>query len=628
MIKLIDYKDLNLNQRSAANWSNGPLLVLAGPDSGKTEVLALSIANLLKENPKASVLGLTYTDTAAAEMRERVEQRYGKSTWRVRLQTFNQFAAQTLRQHGSHIGLRSNFLILNSHEDRIMILDRVLQNLPNISDPDFPDDPNNLLRLIDRLFTDSYSGNGKFSILPITPSWIQPLFNGYCETLINTNRVDFRSLVYLVNRLLIKKPAVAHLTQLTWKQIYVDELQNIDQVEYDLLRLISPERNRQVFFVIDDVQLIYRWNGTHIQRLNNLQRDYRLHTLQFPESIRCPPEIIRIANRLTENNEAKRVSEENMEAFQQSCDSTPMVRCLNFASLKEEAKFIGEDIQKRGLLHEDCAVFGRSNKLLHNTVRELCNIGHEAFLFQKKRALDSPLASILLEALRLANLPHNRVVLGRLCRAWYQLTGEMIKVTAVDAQAALVGGNFLRAWLNITNHVTAQKDNCLLQIIQNYLLDHLNFRQIINWLKEDECQSFKNQYMLESTEEEINTWLTLDEEIIAEHGINVPLSTYLREFDITSKPSFPKENVIRCMIIHQARGLQFKHVYLIGMAQEIFPSSRALQSDTNSQKLEEERRNCFASITSAQNTLTLTRSEEYFGSQKQPSQFLKEMQLL
>ena len=208
------------------------------------------------------------------------------------------------------------------------------------------------------------------------------------------------------------------------------------------------------------------------------------------------------------------------------------------------------------------------------------------------------------------------------------LTGEIIEMNAVDAQAALVGGDFLRAWLNITNHVTTQKDNCLLRIIQNHLLDRMDFRQIISWLKEDECQSFKNQYMLESTEEEINTWLTLDQEITAEHGTNVPLSTYLHELDLSSKSPSPEQDALQCMTIHQAKGLQFKHVYLIGMAQNLFPSFRALQSGANGQQVEEERRSCFVAITRAQNTLTLTRSEEYFGFPKQLSQFLKEMRVM
>ncbi len=625
---MIEYKDLNPNQRSAADWNDGPLLVLAGPGSGKTEILTLRITRLLQENKLAAVLGLTFTNKAASEMRERIDQRLGKYTDRIRLQTFHKFAAETLSQHGSHIGLRPDFNILNGREDRIAFLEDAIQDFPVNKYPDFPEDPSNLLGLIDRLFSESYNGNGTFSSLESTPVWVQPLFEEYYQLLIGSRHLDFGSLIFLTKQLLIKKPEIVRLIRRGWSHICVDEFQDTNQAQYDLLRLITPERGDNLFVVADDDQLIYQWNGASIQRLQNLKRDYELHTLQFPESYRCPSKIIDLANRLIEKNRTRLTNKRELISLRKSCDSIPVVRYRHFTSLKEEAVFVGEDIEEHGLLNRDCVVLGRTNKLLHSAVRELSNARYDAFLFQKKREFDSPLINILVEALRLTHLRHDRVVLGRLCRAWHMLTGEIIEMNAVDAQAALAGGDFLRAWLNITNHVTTQKDNCLLQIIQNHLLDRMDFRQIINWLNEDECQSFKNQYMLESTEEEINTWLTLDQEIIAEHGTNVPLNTYLHELDISPKSPSPGQDALQCMTIHQAKGLQFKHVYLIGMAQNLFPSFRALQAGANGQQVEEERRSCFVAITRAQNTLTLTRSEEYFGFSRQPSQFLKEMQLL
>ena len=127
------------------------------------------------------------------------------------------------------------------------------------------------------------------------------------------------------------------------------------------------------------------------------------------------------------------------------------------------------------------------------------------------------------------------------------------------------------------------------------------------------------------TEEEVTTWKGLHREIIGEYGASVPLNTYLQQLDLSSKTPPPASNVLRCMTVHAAKGLEFEHVYLIGMAQEVFPFFRALQKGPTSQEMEEERRSCFVAITRARKTLTMTRSRAYYGHPKGASQFLREM---
>ena len=120
---------LNENQHKAVSWNDGPLLVLAGPGSGKTRVLAFRVARILEENDDASVLALTFTNKAAAEMRERVERLLGQRADRAHLCTFHSFAVDILRQHGSHLGLRPDFSLLTQDEDRIAVLEDVVAGL-------------------------------------------------------------------------------------------------------------------------------------------------------------------------------------------------------------------------------------------------------------------------------------------------------------------------------------------------------------------------------------------------------------------------------------------------------------------------------------------------------------------
>ena len=156
---MITFDDLNANQRRAVEWSEGPVLVLAGPGSGKTVVLTLRVVRLLEESENASALALTFTNKAAAEMRDRLDRRLGAHTDRAQLCTFHSFAADILGQHGSHLGIRPDFLLLTQAEDRIAILEEVIDDLPD-GDTGLPPDRNNLLHLIDRLFSESYSGEG------------------------------------------------------------------------------------------------------------------------------------------------------------------------------------------------------------------------------------------------------------------------------------------------------------------------------------------------------------------------------------------------------------------------------------------------------------------------------------
>ena len=621
---MITVDELNANQRRAVVWNGGPLLVLAGPGSGKTVVLTLRVVRLLQEDANASALALTFTNKAAAEMRDRVDRRLGAHTDRALLSTFHAFAADILSQHGGHLGIRPDFQLLTQDEDRIAILEDVIRDLSG-GDAELPRDRTNLLHLIDRLFSESYGGEGPSSSLTSTPDWLPPLFRRYCEALVGANRLDFGSLLHFTNCLLRQKQSVARVVRLGWTHVCVDEFQDTNRAQYDLLRLIAPGRRHNLFVVADDDQIIYQWNGASPKRFDELRRDYELKTVQLPESYRCPPEIVERANRLIAHNRRLIATRKTVSLREPQVAYAGTVRTKVVDYPPQEAEFVGRDIHERGLATRECAVLGRTNRLVQLAAERLRMAGHEAFVPQRKSEFDSPVLAVLVEALRLANSRHDRVVLRRICRQWERLTGVAIEPHAVGAAAALAGGDFLRAWIDAVAGAEQGDHRSELKRIRDDLVDGLRFPGIVDSFLEGEWRSWGDGDPAELSEEEIKTWRALHRDILREYGRRVTLNTYLQRLDLSSKTPPAATNAIKCTTVHRSKGLQFRHVYLIGMAQEVFPSYRALQSGRKSKEVQEERRSCFVAITRAQETLTLTRAREYFGWAKQPSQFLEEM---
>ena len=618
----IDLNGLNENQRTAVSWNSGPLLVLAGPGSGKTRVLTFRVARLLEEREDVAALALTFTNKAAAEMRERVEALLGERTSRARLHTFHSFAAAILRQHGSHLGLRPDFSLITQDQDQIAILDEVIAKLPDYETP-LPTDRKNLLSLIERLFAESYDGYGDAPSLIRTPDWLPHLFVSYCDTLLSSNRLDFGSLLHFARRLLKEKPSVARVVRIGWTHVCVDEFQDTNKAQYDLLRLIAPDKRHNLFVVGDDDQIIYQWNGASPERLAHLQRDYKMDVIQLPECYRCPAPIIELANRLIAHNRVRTLGKTPITSRSTANLNGNPVRYGAFASPEKEAAFIPMDIHARGLRGEECVVLGRSVKLIERAADALRDAGYEAYLSRQKNDFESASVCVMVEALRLANGRHDRDILRRLCLAWKKLSGQTLEVDDVVANAALVGGDFLRAWTDAAS--TDTTECATLTRIRSDLVDSLAFLEIIDWFLNQGWQLWSEKDDQDAADE-VTTWQNLHDEIVREynHG-SLTLNAYLQQMDLTSKTPRPGPNAVRCMTMHGAKGLEFKHVYLIGMAQEVLPSYYALQNGERSKEVEEERRNCFVAITRAEETLTLTRSAQYHGYLKAPSQFLAEM---
>lgn len=620
----VDLDLLNDNQRKAVEWQDGPLLVLAGPGSGKTLVLTVRVARLLEEAEDVAVLALTFTNKAAAEMRERVDRLLGHHGDRAQLCTFHAFATDVLRQHGSHLGLQPDFSLLTQEEDRVALLEEIVETLADEGHV-LPTDHRNTLTLIDRLFASSYDGGSEAASLVQTPAWVPALFVAYCRRLVEDNRLDFGALLHFARRLLMEHSGVTRVLRTGWTHVCVDEFQDTNKAQYDLLRLMVATSNPNLFVVADDDQIIYQWNGASPERLQALRNDYRMEVVQLPENYRCPKQIIDLANRLIEHNRFRTAGKQPLTSSRRAGMDEGVIRLGTYDTPDDEAAAVGADIRRRELNPAEVAVLARTTKLLDRAATALQTAGLAAHVTQRKAEFETPLVRVAFHALRLANSRHDRDVLRRLCVAWDAFSDQTLELGDVTAAAALVGGDFLRAWADAAIAGAAGGREALVQRLRASLVDRLEFPRVVDWFLTEGARAFADPDD-QALATELATWRELHDELVREHGEgSLTLNVYLQHMDLAPKAPRPGPNAVRCMTVHGAKGLEFKHVYLIGMAQEVFPSFQAIRKGLTSRELEEERRNCFVAITRVQETLTLTRARQYYGYAKKGSQFITEM---
>ena len=638
MKKPLDLSGLNINQRRAVEWTEGPLLVLAGPGSGKTMVLTLRLAKILNESAhsKFRILGLTFTTKAASEMKTRVDQLVPNASGRVLLSTFHSFAADVLRQHGSHLGLKPDFIILNQPADREEVLKDAIRCLEEKGFDVHASDIK-LLPLLDNLMEKLIPEKEVASHIRDRELGVKlsALYSEYRRQLTCYNRLDFPSLLAFTHELLLSRPSIAKQLRTIYKHICVDEFQDTNLAQYRLLRAVLGESTEDFFVVADDDQIIYQWNGASPARLQELRDDYKMHVIQLPVNYRCPPSVIAIANNLISHNPGRSPEKEPLSAVKDS-EVRDVLRLQEFDTGDEELAWIAKDIARRAQVQRgNCAILGRTRNLVENAAQVLTATGIDASLAIRKNEFESTPLRWLHAVLRLTNARGDREQLRKVCKSFFELEGVDLRVEDVIAAASAEGGDFLRSWVNeaLARRNLERYTRKFLEFARSRIVERMDFLEFI----QASFQWFSNAANRISAEasnvfvdyaEERKTWEELQETILQRFGReNVTLQVMLQEFDLSPKTPPIAEHAVKCFTIHTAKGMEFEHVYLIGLAEDVLPSFQSIKKGDDSREMQEERRNCFVALTRTQISLTLTRAQNYFGWKKRPSRFLLEMGL-
>ena len=633
----IDLETLNENQLAAVNWTNGPLLVLAGPGSGKTRVLTSRVAKLIEATPDKhfKILALTFTNAAATEMRERVAALVSDADQRTQMTTFHSFSGDLLRQHGHHIGLRPDFTILVQDADRHGLLEEAIERTTIDTDTT----SERLLPLITRMIENDVDVSTAFALLRENSfdnaEAIAEIYRKYRELQILRNSLDFPSLIAEALSLLRNQIGVRKQVQRIYPYVCVDEFQDTNLIQYEILRQIVNPATRNVFIVADDDQIIYQWNGASPDRLSDLVEDYGAELVQLPENYRCPEEVVNLANKLIANNFGRFEGKSSLTAHK-SRPSKSVVTVKKFETFDDEAAWVAADIYSRPDSERSRSVIlARTKKLLEVAVEALEQVGLAGYLALKKNEFEGPSLAWLHSILRLANARTSRDYLRSVCKAFFSLEGIDLKVGDVIAKSAETEGDYLRAWISsvLDRDALSTEARDLIRGAVTRLSDRLDFwsfeASALGWLDCLPDARPDQGGVFDEYEDEKATWKALIAEIRSQYGYDdVTLHLLLQELDLRSKSPPPPKDGIPCFTIHASKGLEFDHVYLIGLVEDQLPSWLALKKGDDSHELREERRNCFVAITRAQESLTLTYADRVNGWRKTPSRFLREMGLL
>lgn len=636
------WEELSPIQKEAAEWDESPLLALAGPGSGKTRVLTCRIARILdySRDKNFRILGLTFTNKAADEMRNRVTSFVPGQEGRLFLGTFHSFCADVLRQHGTHLSINPNFQIYSQDIDLQAVLNDAVKEAKKISDV-ASDLDKKTLPVIQRMksllvlpehcrevFRDTAFGERMAIVYP-----------AYEAELAKRNALDFNSLILKTYQLFTKFPAFAKRYRTVYPYICIDEFQDTNHAQYSLIGALTGNQHRNLFIVADDDQIIYQWNGASHKRIAELMKDYSPTVIQLPMNYRCPPEIVELANNLIRHNFLRTAGKKPLKAFHPGPGENTVHLLPIFPDFDAETTGIARDIRRLHSGHlGSVVVLGRNRKLLEGAELALQNEGLPAVIAQRKHEFESTPFVWLHSILRLANDRQNRSYLEAVCGAFAQLVEVQVDFEDVVEQAQGSNLGYLQHWVKLVRQKTpnASAKEVIDQALR-YLGEGRDFRTFskfaLDWFsKLTQAQQQSNNdpttEVFTRYEEERSVWEELMREITDSLRDEITLEAFLQELQMHSKEPHPKPNTVVLMTIHGAKGKEFDHVYLIGLVEDELPSFQSKKKGDDSPEMEEERRNCFVAITRTIKTLTLSYAETYRNWQKEPSRFLFEMGLL
>ena len=619
-------------QRQAVGWEDGPLLVLAGPGSGKTRVLTCRIARLLDSSPdrRFRILALTFTNKAADEMAVRVAALVPGLEGRANIGTFHAFCAQVLRQHGVHLGIKPDFAIYSRTEDRQAVLEDALSrdHKQGWSQENF-----RLLPLIDHLkarlvepdTAEPHIGAMNGSAAE-DPGRVARAYRLYEEELRRINALDFNSLILDAYRL-FAYPAMARQYQRAYRYWLIDEFQDTNGAQYALLQRMAGQDFREVFAVADDDQTIFEWNGASVRRIRALVQDFSCDVVQLPTNFRCPPRIVEAANRLVVYN-SRRVASKQAATSASAPGNPPLsdeeqIQCRAFDTDGEEVTGIADEIARLdGASRGRTAVLARNRSLLEAMHEALAVNGVPAVIVMRRDDFLSPQMRWLVACLKQIDRPLDLRNMAVLVEAFNSFASSALDWNEIVSRSESDRLTCFKVWTDAVCEAEIPRSVAeVVDTVADLSAGNVKFTEAINRI----LDCLNRNEPDDDLKDDLSAWRRIQREVNRDAQGSASLDRFLHELQLRSKEPVPTPGTVSLTTIHGAKGREFETVYLIGLAEEILPSWHSLKRGADSAALEEERRGCFVAVTRTRRHLILSRARHYRGRPKKPSRFLEEM---
>lgn len=640
---------LNEAQLRAVLHKDGPIMIIAGAGSGKTKVLTTRITHLMATHRVDSfnILALTFTNKAAAEMKERVEKTLGNTEARnLYIGTFHSVFARILRAEAPKMGYPSDFTIYDT-DDAKSVIKTVLKEMqldekiykPNTVYNRISEAKNNLVSPLE------YAQDGflrQDDARANRPAMAE-IYASYARRCFKNGAMDFDDLLFKMHELLSTFPEALSKYQLKFKYILIDEYQDTNPAQYEIIKLLGA-MHENICVVGDDAQSIYSFRGATIQNILQFTKDYEdVEVVKLEQNYRSTQNILNVANEVIGNNQdqiPKTLFTENTEGER--------IKIIRTATDNDEGKFVADTIQelklRKHFFNSDFAILYRTNAQSRSFEESLRRMGIAYRIigglsfYQRKEVKD------FLAYLRLVVNPKDEEALKRIIN--YPVRG--IGKTTIDKTILLANENNISMWEVLLKAREFGFRSGTLECIDGFVsavrmyqseMPKLNAYDLafmigkhsglVKDLFNDKTPEGLARY--ENVQELLNSIKEFTETPMSEESGEVgdkSLGGYLQQIVLLTDADEQKEdsNVVRLMTIHAAKGLEFPVVFAVGLEENLFPNAMSIHSRED---LEEERRLFYVAITRAKTNLHITYANNRyrFGQlqQNDPSRFIQEI---
>lgn len=612
------YDSLNGPQREAVHHTEGPLLILAGAGSGKTRVLTHRIAYLIEEkgiNPW-NILAITFTNKAAGEMRERVDQIVGFGAESIWVSTFHSTCVRILRRHIDRLGYDTNFTIYDTDDQKTLMKD-VCKRL-QIDTKVYRE--RNLLAAIsaakNELITpEEYrlQSEGDFGRQKIAS-----VYEEYEKQMRANNALDFDDLLLKAVQLFQTQPEVLDYYQERFRYIMIDEYQDTNTVQFQLVSLLAA-KYRNLCVVGDDDQSIYKFRGANIRNILNFEQVFEdARVIKLEQNYRSTSTILDAANAVIRNNRGRKE-----KTLWTDNGQGEKITFRQFDTAYDEAEYIvgdiKENIENGRCNYNDNAVLYRTNAQSRLLEEKLvaANIPYKivgGINFYARREIKDLLAYLKtidnarddLAVRRIINVPKRGIGLTSVNRLQEYALARDISFYEALLGADLIPGigrgiARLESFAALMEHFRTRADEISISQLLDEILETTGYIEELKTEGEIEAEA-----RIENIDE-LKNKIAAYEEACQEQGERPSLSGFLEEVALVADVDSLDENsdYVVLMTLHSAKGLEFPQVYLAGMEDGLFPSYMTITAD-DPEEIEEERRLCYVGITRAKEHLTLT----------------------